>query len=533
MLLQLLDVYDHEGEGGVRSFAAARHMQLRESPQGVLIPVILEPPAGISARAIDAQQIEALGGHVDAVSKSFLRVLVRPADARRLAELHDVSVVRTPSIATPVSGFGSIVSESVPLTGAAGLQNADTGVGIKAAVVDLGFQGLSTVISAGELPANTISVDFTGTGVESTTPHGVAVAEELVDMAPGVQLYCLKIGDEVDLENAATYLKTNGITIANHSVAWVLASYYDDTGPINGIINTSHDSDGVLWSVAAGNFAQQHWRGAWSDPDNDGRLNFTPSSNTLGLGLSDGTISVYLNWNQYGNSLTNLDLYVIDGMGSVVASSTNVQNGSQPPTEAVSFSYNPSRAPYSAEVVWVSGPTSGLDVTLFSFDNTFSPALAASSTADPADAHGSVAVGAIPESTYSEATPPLEPYSSQGPTTDGRIKPDFCAPDGTSTFTYGTLASYGTSFAAPIAAGAAADWQQVLGGVSPARIVQTLAGFTQPLGTSTPNELCGNGKLKAVNTQSCGTGGEAAFLLPLLLWLRRRRQGPFPRNDRS
>jgi hypothetical protein len=526
MLLQLLDEYDRGGDDGVRRFAAARRIQLRESAQGALIPVILEPSAGISTREIDARRIEALGGHVDAVSDSFLRVLVPPSEAKRLADLSEVRIVRTPSIATGVSGFGPIVSESVSLTGAAVLQTEGgiTGSGVKAAVVDLGFQGLSSVIAAGELPANTISVDFTGTGIESTTQHGVAVSEELVDMAPGVQLYCLKIGDEVDLQNAATYLRQNGIHIANHSVAWVLASYYDDTGPINSIINASHDNDGVFWSVAAGNAAQSHWRGTWSDPDHDGRLNFSPSQNTLGLGLGDGTITVFLNWNQYGNSVTNLDLYVRDGRGEIAASSTNPQNGPQDPSEAVSFTYSSSLAPYTVEVVWVSGPTSGLDVTLFSFDNTFDQAIAASSTMDPADAHGAVAVGAIPESSYLNANPSLEPYSSQGPTTDGRIKPDFCAPDGTSTYTYGILGSYGTSFAAPIAAGAAALWQQRLG-VVPSESVSTLAGYANPVGTSIPNSLCGNGEVKLLpRTLACGAGGELVVVLPALLWLRRRRE---------
>jgi len=327
----------------------------------------------------------------------------------------------------------------------------------------------------------------------------------------------------VDLQNAATYLRTNGIHIANHSVAWVLASYYDDTGPINNIINASHDNDGVFWSVAAGNFAQQHWRGKWSS-DSQGRLFFAPGQTALNLGLIDGTITLFLNWNQYGNSVTNLDLYVFDKNGTVAASSTNVQNGPQVPAESVSFSYNSSLAPYSAEVIRVSGPTGGLDVTLFSFDNNLGPATASSSTMDPADAHGAVAVGAIPESGYAATTPTLESYSSLGPTTDGRTKPDFCAPDGTSTSTYGTLGSYGTSFSAPVVAGGAALWQQAAGIEVPATLARTLAGFTSPLGTSTPNARCGNGKFIAWRGGDCGVGGELVFVLPPLLWLRKRRE---------
>jgi subtilase family protein len=222
---------------------------------------------------------------------------------------------------------------------------------------------------------------------------------------------------------------------------------------------------------------------------------------------------------------------VLDGRGAIAASSTYIQNGSQDPVEAVSFSYDPSRAPYTAEVVWVSGPTSGLDVTLFSFDNTFSPAIAASSTMDPADAHGALAVGAIPQSSYSETIPPLEPYSSQGPTTDGRTKPDFCAPDGTSTYTYGILGSYGTSFSAPVAAGAVALRQQKLGFFYPADLVGTLSGLTAPIGTPTPNSLCGNGKIIAWKPGACGVGGELVLVFPALLWLRRKRRAA--RADRA
>src|SRR5215831_8234820 len=170
-----------------------------------------------------------------------------------------------------------------------------------------------------------------------------------MDMAPGAQLYCLKVSDETDLENAAAYLRTNGIRIANMSLSFWGESYYDDTGPINTVINSSHDTDGVFWSVAAGNYAKSHWRGAWSDPDGDNRLNFSPTANAITLksfAASDGrTVGVFLNWNQYGNSVTDLDLYVLDKSGNTVASSTNPQNGPQEPLEELSFQYDSSKAP--------------------------------------------------------------------------------------------------------------------------------------------------------------------------------------------
>jgi hypothetical protein len=487
--------------------------------------VILKPRPGLSPREVDRQRIEAVGGHVDAVSDSFLRVLVLPGDARRLAELSEVQEVRAPAIAKALgSGFGQIVSDTVPLTGAALLQQSGvTGVGVKVAVVDLGFQGLSKVIAAGELPASTITMDFTGTGIETTTQHGVGVAEVLMDMAPGVQLYCLKVADEVDLQNAATYLRTNGIHIANHSVGWVVTSYYDDTGPINEVINSSHDNDGVFWSVAAGNEAQRHWRGKWSDPDTDGHLNFSPSSNSMTLAAPDpgtgNTVSVYLNWNQYGVSdalRTNFSLYVLDKTGATAGHSANPQTGTQDPEQDVEIQYDPSRAPYRATVVHSGGPISDtLDITLFSFDNNFGTPVAASSVMDPADAHGATALGAIPEFAYAIAHPSPERFSARGPTTDGRLKPDFCAPDGTMTYTYGKVdglgvffpdsaqwlfldanaGAFGTSFTAPVGAGAAALLLQQTPSLTAPQLASALSGTALPISGTTPNSLCGSGRL--------------------------------------
>ena len=88
-----------------------------------------------------------------------------------------------------------------------------------------------------------------------------------MDMAPGAELYCIYIDDGLDMENAMIYIRNNGIQVANHSVGWVNNSYYDDTGPVSGMINDSHDNDGVFWAVSAGNDANRHWRGTWSDPD--------------------------------------------------------------------------------------------------------------------------------------------------------------------------------------------------------------------------------------------------------------------------
>ena len=456
----------------------------------------------LQAKAAKGEKLaDWVGAQVDAVSASYMRVLVPFRNLRHLDTLPDIRLARLPIPAKTLgtTGLGTNVSESVALTGADELQlDGTTGTGIKVAVVDLGFIGLASAINAGELPANTVAVNLPGTNdnpIEAATEHGVGVAEHVMDMAPGASLYCIMVGDEVDLENAAAYLKEKNIRIANHSVGWVIASYYDDTGPINAIINQSHDTDGVFWTVAAGNDARRHWRGIWSDPNNNNLLNFTSTDELLDLTSSSRSVSLFLNWDQYGNSATDLDLYVLDRRNRVVAQSIGPQYGPQDPSEAVSFTYSSASAPYRIEVYHYSGPTAGLDITLFSFNNNLEYASPGSSLMDPADAHGAFSVAAIDQIDWSSNTPLPEPYSSQGPTNDGRPKPDIAAPDGTTSWTYGLRSSFGTSFSSPTVAGAAALLLAQSPTATPAELAALLAGMAVDIGASGPDYVFGAGKL--------------------------------------
>jgi len=446
-----------QGTQQARKTAENFGLLVREERGIPLLPVIVDRsalPANINAN------LKVLGGRVDASSRSYVRLLVPFPRLQQLSTAFPNLPLSTPFPVQPVYGLGTIVSQSVPLAAADGYQAGNlTGAGVRVAVVDLGFTNLSNTISQGELPAGACdsghSVDFAGTGLESGTVHGTGVAEHVIDMAPGVELYCLRVSDQMDLENAADYIRTKGIQIANHSVAWVLASYYDDSGPINTIINDSHDLDGVFWTVSSGNAARQHWRGNWLDEDGDDLLEFSGTDEDMGLANKAGTVTVFLNWNQYGIiNKTDLDLSVYDKNSNVVAASIIRQSRFNDPVEFVSFTFQSSAAPYQVQVERVSGSTSNLDITLFSFDHDFEHPVASSSLMDPASAHGAFTVGAVNYTVWQNPNPAIRGYSSEGPSTDGRQKPDLVAPDGTASLTYSV--ANGTSFSAPTTAGAAA-----------------------------------------------------------------------------
>lgn len=509
LLEQIRGAAERHGPEKARQLAQGIGVTLREARGQLLVPVIMPQPA--TQQAGFDQRLARAGATLDAVSRSWARLLVPVHRLEQLAQQFPDQHLRAPYPVHADSGVGSRVSESVALTAADGYQvgNLD-GSGVRVAVVDLGFANLNNTISQGELPPGTcgpgFSQDFTGTGLQAGTPHGTGVAEHVADMAPGVELHCLKVGTIDDLENAADYIRTHNIKIANHSVAWALASYYDGNGPVNAIIDNSRSSDGVFWSVSSGNYARKHWRGTWLDTNGDNVLEFALGDDGfMGLSGSASSISVFLNWNQYGNNnKTDLDLYLLDKDGTVVGSSTITQSRFNDPAEAVGVSYQSGQAPYRVRVVRVGGSTSDLDITLFSFNHELEHRVAASSLMDPASAAGAFSVGAVDWARWQDTNPPIRSYSSQGPTNDGRQKPELVGPDGTRSLTYSTAT--GTSFSAPTTAGAAALLLQETPGLSAATLSNLLLALAVDVGAAGADPVYGAGKLQLPLIDSDGEG---------------------------
>ncbi len=427
--------------------------------------LIAEPPSGFTVDDLPLARIRALGARIDGRSRSRVRISGPPAVLARVAEMTGIGVLRFPLIPIPVDGAGSIVSESVALVGGSTLQTAGhIGAGVDVAVVDLGFWRLAEAKSLGEIPANAIPIDLVGGGIEANTSHGTAVAEQVADMAPGARLHLILFEDDVDFENAVDYVNTNGIRIANLSVNWFGASYYDDSGPISTLINTSHDAHGVFWTVGGGNWGYRHWRGGWLGEDANRWHFFAPDD--FGLDLVQevavgAQACLTLNWNQYGGTpATDLDLYIYSAGGVAVGSSTTTQSsgGGQPPAEYACYTRVSSEEPYQVRVRRRAGaaPPPGFDMTIVSSNVTiaFEHRVVASSMVDPAVAHGAFAVGAVDYAGWDLSPPTIESLSSRGPTNDGRPKPEMVAPDRTDSLTRPNVR--GTSFAAPVVAGAAA-----------------------------------------------------------------------------
>ena len=264
-------------------------------------------------------------------------------------------------------------------------------------------------------------------------------------------------GGRVELAVWLTGVSERGIALVTTAVGYFATGPGDGTGFINetGDLATAQ---GVLWVNSAGNEAQQHWLGMWSDPDGDDFLNFLEDDETNYVDARvGGRITVVLKWDDpFGTSCNDYDLYLFDPTATtIVAGSEEFQDFCTSGFESFpveGFSYEvPETGRYH---IVIGSFASDHQATFHLYALTQScPVLqycvSSNSLLEPADNPGVLSVGAVPWND----TGNIESFSSQGPTDDGRIKPDIVAPDGVSNVTFGSF--FGTSAAVAHVSGAA------------------------------------------------------------------------------
>jgi len=376
----------------------------------------------------------------------------------------------------------------------AGLWHAagHTGSGVKVAVIDEGFQGYAALIAAGELPANLVARSFRGDGeVEAGEVQGSACAEIIYDMAPGAQLYLLAVSTDVELGSAVDYAIAQGVQVISHSLGWLHVGTFDGVGRVCDIVNNAREH-GIFWAQSAGDAANKHWEGTWSDLDNDGVHNFYADDERQTLATVANNTTIYANlvwddpWSASGN---NYDLYLLNDSGQQVASSTNVQDGDDHPSELIQYAVGPTGGGiYHLVIVRVSA-SSPAHFELYSLRQVLEYQVASSSLVIPADAGGAVSAGAV-----DWETDVLEAFSSHGPTNDGRLKPEFTATDGVTSVAYdGSF--WGTSAAAPHLAGAAALVRGAYPGYTVEDTVAFLAARAVDVGAAGTDNQYGYGRV--------------------------------------
>jgi subtilisin family serine protease len=346
-----------------------------------------------------------------------------------------------------------VTSEGVKVIGADKWQAAGyTGQGVKIGILDQGFDGYRDLLGR-ELPATVTAQSFVPgiTPDEAGITHGAAVAEVIHDVAPDAELYLAYYdGGDVSMGNAVAWLIQQGVHIISHS-AGGLAAPLDGTGRDAELVKLAADN-GVLWINSAGNNGLQHYHGAYTDTNNDRVHEFAPDKTLLAFQADpDGPSQIVLTWNDWQPGGTqDFDLYLLDPDGNVIASSRNSRDGDRPPAEQIVYQFDDART-YFLNVIAINA-TQPITLNLF-VHQTQQLELSdpRGSLATPGDARDALTVGAVHWRSLQ-----VEPFSSRGPTTDGRLKPDLVGPDGVSNAIYAPQNFFGTSAAAPHIAGAAA-----------------------------------------------------------------------------
>jgi subtilisin family serine protease len=454
-----------------------------------LVRVIVES----GDRATSTAAVLRAGGRVERSWGDLVQVAV-PARSLGALSRSDAVDVRAPARMFEDTIAGESVAASLATAWHA---KGFTGKGVKVAVIDGGFAGLAERQAEGELPTNVVTGDYCGGHLSDASRHGTAVAEIVHEMAPDAQLYLLCVDTEVDLAVAAQYATSQGVQVVNHSASWFMPTRGDGSGPIGDIVRAARAS-GILWVNSAGNYADSHWSGTYNDPDGNGAHDWSPDGDEgNSFVVPDGeAICGVLKWDEWPAGISDFDLGLFEsGTNRLLAGSGEYQNGSTPPFEGTCWGQETGA---DVRVFWA---ILGYDVKtsprldLFSYSPPLQYSTAAGSMLDPAVSAEVLTVGALCWQSRQ-----LEWYSSQGPTIDGRMKPELVGHDSVSGATYGAFSSCpsafaGTSASSPEVAGAAALVEQAYPAYGPAELEQYLVRNARDLAPSGADNATGAGEL--------------------------------------
>jgi len=443
--------------------------------------------------ALASASVVGLGGRVERTFGNLVQAVLVPNRVAALSKRSAVDLVRAPFARFDHAMSGEEVAATLA---AAWHEEGFTGKGVKVAIIDGGFEGLAERQAEGELPASVVTQDFCGGGLATASEHGTAVAEIVYEMAPDAQLYLLCIGTEVDLAAAEAYAKSQGIHVINHSAGWEGPFRNDGSGPIGAIVADARAS-GILWVNSAGNEGQTHWSGSYRP---DGNLHAWDPNGDIGNTFvwPDGAVICgFLRWDEWPAGVSDFDLGLfLSGENILVASSEEEQGGGEPPFEALCVEQETGADLRAFWAIRGYSVSTSPQLDLVSWSPPLEYQVAAGSIAAPASSPAALAVGALCWQSRQ-----LEPYSSQGPTIDGRMKPDIVGHDSVSGMTYGPFsycpsAFAGTSASSPEVAGAAALVEQAYPAFGPDEVKQYLMRNARDLGALGLDNVHGAGELQ-------------------------------------
>lgn len=448
----------------------------READGRVIVDMSAAASPALSKAIVD------LGGTVLDVSEELdsVRASLPVAALARLAARADVKRIARGGIA--ITHKVTNQSDAAEKANKARVTFGVDGTGVKVGVISDSAKYSDASIASGELPASfTVLPGRFGHG----SGEGTAMSEIIHDIAPGASICFAEAGPgKSGFAQSIKLLRQAGCMIIVDDISYSNEWQFQDDA-IGKAVNSAVAS-GAIYLSASGNEGSLKrgnsttWEGDFVDNGSAGSL--FPNGHVHSFGsnnynsLTNHSSDAVLQWSdEYHTSANDYDLYVLNSSGTkVVDSSTDFQDGSAEPTEYVGYVARGERI-----VIWK--------------DNSAAPRyLRLSCTGSPLKVQtagqviGHAATGnciGVAASDASLVAPgpfttssPLESYSSDGPhkmfyKPDGTPftlgnflasggltinTPSITAGDGGRTSVPGFKPFYGTSAAAPAAAGIAA-----------------------------------------------------------------------------
>lgn len=460
--------------------------------------------------------ISEAGGTVADAAGDLLQADVPAASLGALADSPASRTVRQPFPARPQA----VTSEGAGETGATAW-GGSAGTGTKVAIVDVGFAGYLTKLGT-ELPV-TVESDFSRCGGPGAFDHGTAVAEVVHDEAPGATLMLVCVETDVEFASALATLAGAGVHVVNGSIGFTVTGRGDGSGgpgsPAAAV--AALRGQGVLYVAAAGNYGLTHWNfpavGDSVVQSDDPNIEFADlvdidGDDVLGFVVAPfATVQVAVSWDEWPTAATDFDAYAASESCPTLFGSAEDQT-----TQAVEpIEY--------FEVTNCTGAFEVFNLYIDRYNGTASPRMdvffdgpvaaversSGSGLPEPASSPAAFTVGA-----YCYANGSIEPYSSRGPTIDGRTKPDIAGPDGITNSVAGAATGTceggfaGTSASAPHVAGAAANLRSANPALDVAELQQLLEDRALDSGPVGKDVQFGSGRLRL------GTAGSAPAPTP-------------------
>jgi hypothetical protein len=427
---------------------------------------------------------------------------------------------RYPSLASMLHpqgmGFfiGSVTSQGYVSHQAREVVNslAITGAGVKVGVLSDSASParVAALIASGDLgPGTTVLPGLAGTGSD----EGAAMMEIVQDMAPGAQIFFATAnGGQAAMAANINALHAAGCSIIVDDITYLAEAAFQDGTVARGVNQAV--AAGALYFSSGGNSGNltDHTSGTWEgDFSNGGAVTSGPIFPIEGQGffhnfnagvgntpqdfdvLTVPTNFIFMQWSDpFGGSNNDYDLFILDSTGTTVKGfSALPQTGTQDPIEAVgpgSKCGTPAATGYCSAagdrivIVLFSGVARALrldtnrgQLSIMTAGATFGHNGGANTMTTAATYWNSAKTGTRAFTGFAN---PVEPFNSDGPRkiffnpdgsaiTPGNFlfgtnggttlqKPDITAADGVAAKTPGFLPFFGTSAAAPHAAGVAA-----------------------------------------------------------------------------